>query len=229
MQFLAKSDAFFAMGNKTASSDMISPIQFDKVFATSLSSFNKNSSSVSTVKTGLYWMHVAIDVPPNVTCDVYLSSLIINRILSLAKPYPLSGEDTISRDAIIKVQSGVDVIMTSNFTFQRAYWAGFRIDTMMSPLICFYVGRSTSVSTQGQITGFDQVLVNEGHGWNSTLSAFLTPRSGIYLFSFSVGITMFRKAKINLQVNGITVVTSCTGVGSAITTSSRCIMSIIFL
>ena len=166
------------MNNQTASPG-VHLIQFNQVFTTSLSSFKQYANSVSTVKTGLYWMHVAIDVPSNVNCDAYLSSSILNRVLSLVKSYSLSNQDTMSRDAIIRVQSDVDVTMKSNFQFQGAYWAGFRIDTMMSPLVCFYVGRSTSVNTPGQITDFDQVLVNEGLGWNSTSSAFITPRNGI--------------------------------------------------
>ena len=167
-------------------------------------------------------MHVAIDVPPNVNCDAFLSSLIIIRILSLVKSYPLSDKDTISRDAIIRVQSDVAVTMKSNFQFQGAYWAGFRIDTMMTPLVCFYVGRSTSVNIRGQITGFDQVLVNEGLGWNSTRNAFVTPQSGIYFFTFSGGITSKNYAVINLQVNGNTVMPLYNGVANLIPSSGGC-------
>ena len=219
---LAKSDAFNAMINQTTSPGSNLSIRFDKVFSTSLSSFKQNTSSLSTVKTGLYWMHVAIDVPPNINCDAYLSSL--NRIFSLVKSYSLSDKDTMSRDAIIRVQSGVDVTMKSNYQFQGAYWAGFRIDTMMNPLICFHVGRSTSFNTQGQITGFDQVLVNEGFGWNSTRSAFITPRDGIYFFSFSGGISRLKEARIVMQVNGQSVMTSSNGVGNLIPSSGGCIM-----
>ena len=211
------------MVDQTTNPDSNLSIQFDKVFSTSLSSFNKNISSLKTVKTGLYWMHMAIDVPPNVNCDAYLS--LPNRSLSLVKSYSLSNKDTMSRDAIIRVQSDVYVTMKSNFQFQGAYWAGFRIDTMMSPLVCFYVGRSTSVNTPGQITDFDQVLVNEGLGWNSTRSAFITPRSGIYFFSFSGGISSSQHAVNVLQVNGITVMISYPGVSSLIPSGGGCICS----
>ena len=192
-------------------------IQFDQVFTTPFSSFNQNTNSLSTEKTGLYWMHMAIDVPPNVSCDAYLSSPI--KTLSLVKSYPLSDKDTMSRDAIIRMQSGVDMTMKSRFQFQTAYWAGFRIDTMMNPFVCFYVGRSTSYNKTGQITDFDQVLVNEGFGWNSTRSAFIAPRSGIYFFSFSVGLSSWQYAVVKLQVNGGTVMTSYSGVASLIPSS----------
>ena len=210
--YSAKVDAFSAV--KSAGSAGF--VMFDKVFTSPNSSFNLNDSSLNTYKTGLYWINVAINVPPSVDCASYLSPLTAMNNVALKKSR-LNNTDTMNRNGVIRVQANNSIKLMSQYRFEGAYWAGFRLDTIMNPLLCFYVAKSSNISSLGLITGFDQIIVNEGSGWNSTSSAFIAPSNGTYFFSFSGGLLRGQLAIPNLCINDIPMMYSSNGIISQMT------------
>jgi hypothetical protein len=71
--------------------------------------------------------------------------------------------------------------------FSKAAWSAFKLDEFMSPLVAFNVYQDATITTpssQSQPVPFNNVVVNEGGGWNVTSYKFVAPVSGIYVFSF---------------------------------------------
>ena len=64
----------------------------------------------------------------------------------------------------------------------------FRLDGRFSPLAAFAVASTSSYNpaAPGPSVIYDQVMVNEGGGWNSSENAFIVPITGVYFISFTI-------------------------------------------
>ena len=83
----------------------------------------------------------------------------------------------------------------------KLHFFGFRLDSFLTHLIAFDVVRTQSWDINSTIP-FDQVLVNEGGGWNSETNEFTPPIEGNYFLSFSVGVPsqpVFTTVSLNLN------------------------------
>ena len=58
----------------------------------------------------------------------------------------------------------------------------------MKQLVACYAGdkNASGILADGNQMTYDKVIVNEGNGWNSNLSAFKAPVSGYYFLSVGI-------------------------------------------
>ena len=195
------------------------PISF-----TSFSSFS-NTNGSGFVPSGircspisrLYWLHVGVDVGPLQGVNTSLSSsrngtgLVILSTLS-----ELNGMDRVTRDGIIQLDVGEQMNCFSNSSLST-FWSGFRLDSLMKPLVAFYVGRTTSWATSNTAVVYDRIMVNMGNGWNSVSNRFIAPFTGTYYFSLSFGYEAGSSPNFQVVINGALKLYAIVGVGNAIT------------
>ena len=180
----------------------ITAVRFDVVNVTSNSAFNtsdmsvavQNSSSVS-----LYWMHIAVDVPPYTPTHVKISdsslSIFANQTITNVIV-------TLAMNGIISIKPSNTIKLITASSSLATYWTGFRVDNLFCPLVAFRVVRNAPLTAAIQIS-FDVVLVNEGNAWNASANMFIAPYDGVYLFSQSGGIRYNTPAYIDLYLNGL--------------------------
>jgi hypothetical protein len=148
---------------------------------------------------GLYWQHIHTRTDKNTICDYSLVATGGIPRIGVIRDFPMTtagNYDTLSRDDIrwlptrtqIYVTSPNNSIADSVLTqFVKAAWSAFKLDEYMSPLVVFNVYQDATIITpinQSQPVPFNNVVVNEGGGWNVTSYKFVAPVSGIYVFSF---------------------------------------------
>ena len=119
---------------------------------------------------------------------------------------------TLSRNAVIKIEPTTQLEMSTLFSIYSAFWSGFRLDTLFCPLIAFNVARTTSLTVTGQII-YDLILVNEGQGWQANSSSFIAPLDGLYVFFYSGGIMAGKNYYVDLLINGVAVRRAAGGLG----------------
>ena len=219
-------DAFYAIR-----SNITSPAQSNDVLAssklilfTNFSSFSNTNGSGFTPSgircspiPRLYWLHVGVDVGRFQVSSNFTSSRNGTSLVILSTQNELSGMDRVTRDGIIQLDVGEQMNCFSNSSLDN-FWSGFRLDSLMNPLVAFYVGRTTSWSTSGTAVVYDRIMVNVGNGWNSTYNRFIAPLDGSYYFSWSFGYEAGNSPTMQIFINGTSKLSATAGVGSAITT-----------
>ena len=185
----------------TSSTGSVNFVIFDQTnVITEASSFNI-TTGIFTVPSSpfmycLYWMNVAVEVAAYTQ-----ASITINSYFKITKNHTsFNNKDIVNRAGIVRLQSGSRISMISTYPTLTIYWSTFRLDNTFNPLIAFSVGSSTSINGLSRIT-FDQIFINEGGAWNSAVNVFVTPKKGIYFFSFSGGVSANQKVTIYLMLN----------------------------
>ena len=188
------------------------------------------SSGISCSPTPrLYWLHIAIDIPSYQKAYIYVSSTINDTSLTiLSTQNYLNDTDRISRDGLINLDDGEEVTFFSNNSF-NTLWSGFRLDSLMKPLIAFYVARTKSWATTGSAVIFDQLLINVGSGWDKTSNRFIVPNNGTYYFCLSFGYEAGKTITFQLLLNGniklATVVTADTTIKDGVSIAAKSYMA----
>ena len=154
-------------------------------------------------KASIYWMHFGADVPARTMANITLVGSPMNTLKTYSD---LIQVDTIAREGVVSAQPYDLNYIASLYSTQRVYWSGFRLDNYFSPLVAFYVARTSPISTIGYLS-YDRTLINEGNGWNSTTNRFVAPYSGVYFFSVSLGQLPKNRTILQIFKNGAAVVT----------------------
>ena len=128
--------------------------------------------------------------------------MIKNTNLTLVKTEKdLHQLDPIARDGIVRVQADSQLSVTSLFPTIAIHWAGFRMDTLLNPLVFVYA-LSTVPSVSARLVAFNKILLIDGIVWNASDSQFVVPLKGIYYFSISSSIHQHSGTSIDLNING---------------------------
>lgn len=187
-------------------------IVFDTVKINVNSAFNVTTQLVPD--SGVFWFQLAAGVPANSGAYMQLqdqSPTIFSN--NTAFPY-----ECMVADAIQNISSVTPIRASSQTTlngYQNRYvgtsLAGFRLDNIMSSLICFAVQLSQDIPgcDGGTLVAFDRVLMNIGGGWNTTPFTFKAPIAGIYYISFATSSADTTRAMMSVRVNGATNGTVC--------------------
>jgi hypothetical protein len=173
---------------------------------------------------GLYWQHIHTRTDDSTMCDFSLVSTGGIPRIGVVRDYPMYAtqtgyRDTLSRDDIRWLPIRTQIYVTSpnndianptvTGSFSRAVWAAFKLDEYMSPLVAFNVYQDSTITTpvsQSQPVPFNNVVVNEGGGWNATSYTFVAPVSGFYVFSFGTAGKCFFRLTIGLLREATSVV-----------------------
>jgi hypothetical protein len=184
-------------------------VLFDNVQVFQLSNneqYDTSSGTLSVVQTGLYWFHLSAGVPPFTSVSYNIRGLSPISI-GINKNNTAYGKDQVSTDGIAWVTGGSKLFVTtdygllSNGQVPHTAWLWLRLDVAMQPLVAFYVTSSQSWTNTNSNVTYDNVLVNEGQGWNSASNAFIAPYQGLYFFSFGIATTSSNIACITLTLN----------------------------
>jgi hypothetical protein len=134
-----------------------------------------------------------VGVDSNNQADAYMTGS--ERVSNVMRGVAVTGYDIVSRDEIFELYEvcGQVKMWSSYRVFSDNYLqtslAGFSISSVVdsSPVIFSFI-RSTSYSCplSGRVP-FNVIIVDEGRGWDAAISEYVAPRSGIYVFSLSVG------------------------------------------
>ena len=118
--------------------------------------------------------------------------------------------DTTARDIILSVNSDDTLHFSTNTGLYSSSWMGsvniaiFNIAEHLSsdvdPVV-FSVARSTILGETAKPVIFDVTLVNDFSLYEANSNMFIAPTSGIYFFSFSVGVAAHLPVDFTLFVN----------------------------
>ena len=198
-------DAFNA-ARSTSASFQGDIVTFTYIFISNGSSFKILSLQNNFDKNGLliiqtlclYWILNTIDVAYQSKVDVSIDGgpAHLNLYQSYASPNYF---DSISRCGIASLKPAQNLTMKSRYLnsdrgINQTYWAGFRIDNLFQPLIV--IGAITPAGDYpiyflGQLNQpikYEIIWLNLGLAWNYAKKLFTAPISGIYFFSFSIGV-----------------------------------------
>lgn len=95
------------------------------------------------------------------------------------------------------------LIHSRSVSVEKVISTGRRVRRQIIGKVAFsaYLTATNSHTVVGQAIKFDQVLLNDGHGYNKYTGAFTAPLSGVYLFTFHVDAR--KLTFVRLVVNGV--------------------------
>jgi hypothetical protein len=180
--------AFFA----TRSSDLTTAttiIPFNSTTVNDGQGFDLSTSTFTPPQGGLYWIHWSVGLQSLSSNDVRLDGPVRKpNILRTFNTW--SGVDTKSRDEIVLLRALVDQLtlssdkpLYSDAGVQTSF-GGFQLDNVVSPLVAFSVGRTTTLSSAGQMP-YDLINKDTNNGWSS--NRYLVSITGTWVIFFSIG------------------------------------------
>ena len=134
---------------------------------------------------------------------------------SCSHTYTVASEgDATSRDIILKLKLSDTLHFTSNTGLYSeetgrapfTYMAIFNIVELMSSdqdPVAFSVARDSSLSEIADPVTFNQILFNDYSNFDVSTNKFTAPSSGIYFFTFSVGVAAQTPVELILYLNDL--------------------------
>ena len=112
--------------------------------------------------------------------------------------------DPVGRDVILNVKSSETLHFSSNTGFSSnpigyTNIAIFNIASLST--VFFSVARNSILSAFANPVTFNKILVNDNFHFNVSTNKFTAPSSGVYYFTFTVGVEAHQPAEFLLYVN----------------------------
>ena len=191
---------------------------------------NSTANKIVVPRCGLYWTHLEIKtIATSMLADFSLISTTTPPIGVLKNGTSASDYLILSRQDLRWIPGGTEMY-TSSPTYGGQYWflEGFNIAGLMDPLIAFNVYNNLTITAPAlpQPFSFNNVLVNEGGGWNSSSYTFKAPKSGTYVLSYTTACTANVITSFYLYLNSTLILnaevsdTTHTGIDMA----TRCVV-----
>lgn len=121
------------------------------------------------------------------------------------------------------MQAGDNTIPTHSIRGLDFDWAGFRMDTLFSPLIVFSA-RIPKSPQQDQVI-FAETLTNVGQGWHPNNNSFTADTAGLYFFSFSAALEGLALPTLTLAKNGAAVSNAEGGMSALLRATDESLLS----
>ena len=168
-----------------------------------------------TRQKALYYFHYSAGVPANSMVCYKMNGL--NFTIGIIKTDTGYPEDQVTTDNMQWIDANTSLSVSTSYVMfnqgplSQSAWLWFRIDTAMQPIVAFRVALSKQLSAPplGSVLKFDTVLLNEGQGWNRTISQFIAPVAGYYFASLGVAALGGYKSCMYLAVNTQTPLCTC--------------------
>jgi len=153
--------------------------------------YNRNTNKLQIPQNGIYYFSLSAGVPANMAIDY---SLIIPsgqyRPAVLRTHTSGTGIDTISRDAILQLNTGTVNIRSGGNLYSDAFkltsMAAFSITDVMTNPRYFYVYQPSGIFSNFGTIRFQNVVLNQPGDWDVNTNQFRCRQTGIYIFTFSV-------------------------------------------
>ena len=159
---------------------------------------------------GLYWFHVRVWSNDSSMADFSMKGTYGMPLTGVLRTQPKGGEDVLSRDDIRWLENRARIYTSSPTTptgsiyvNAMSVWIGLKIDDLMDPLIAFNVYQNETIMTPNSSlpVPFTNIVLNEGNGWSSSFYKFVSPVTGIYIFSYSTASTKGFQSLFNLVID----------------------------
>lgn len=169
----------------------------------------------SRVSHSLYWMHTSVEIPPLTPAYIRLSAAV-KTSLSINTTTTNNNTQTISRSGLVQLEPGTHVSVISDYNVTTTYWSGFALNTLMNPLVAFYVACSEATLRNSALMydthiRYDVVIVNEGNAWDTSNNCLRAPHAGVYLFSVSIELGSPGTKNMNMRLALIVKYTDAVG------------------
>ena len=174
-----------------------------------------SSSTFTTTDTALYWLHFSAGVPANTNAKFFFNGL--NNTRGIVKSNTLYPQDQVTGDGMQWIPKSTSFSILTNYSlFNNKFLPQtalllFRLDSFLQPLVAFRVVRTTKLYglSSGSALPFDDVIVNEGQGWDRTVNKFYAPVTGNYFVSFGLATEGGKTACLLLTANNQHVLCLC--------------------
>ena len=188
----------------------LSPIPFDTQVLNCNATFNNFTKLITIFQTGLYWFHFSAGIPTATRASVRLNGA--TNLAGIFKNNTAYTNDQVTFDNLQWVSGLSSLSLSTDYSlysgqYQQTAWLGFRLDTIMNPLVAFLVARDTPPNSQplptGTLLNYNRIIVNEGNAWKSLNNSFIAPITGVYIFSYTAPSNASNECKISLYVNSV--------------------------
>ena len=168
---------------------------------------NRSTNTITVPRCTLYWTH--LELRTNATSmlanlSLMSSNKIIPSIGVIKSGLSVSDFTVLSRQDLSWIPGGAQLYASSP-SYGGQYWflEGFNIAGLMEPLIAFNVHNNSIITAPAfpQPFPFNDVLVNEGGGWDNASYKFQAPESGTYVLSYTTACVAFTITKFYLYLN----------------------------
>ena len=193
-----------------------SPVPFDKVPVNIGDMWDPNTHKFTMkAEQGIFYVAMNAGVLDGKALDFVLQKSD-HPFASCSHTYTVTGDgDETSRDIILKLRLSDTLHFTSSTGLYSEEESGkgtytnmaiFNIVELMSSdqdPVAFSVARDSSLSESADPVAFNQILFNDYSNFDVSTNKFTAPSSGIYFFSFSVGVAAQSPAEIMLYLNDL--------------------------
>ena len=162
--------------------------------------FNLVENNFAPPANGLYWLTFSAAFNPSTIADVRLVGA--DRAPNILREHTSwTGYDTTSRSELTTLIPDLNIIHLSSDSalfsnsLNQISFCGFQLNNVMELVAGFSVGRSTPLSTTGQIV-YDYVNVDTNSGWN--VNRYIVPYTGTWVITFQVGVESGGDSRVEL-------------------------------
>ena len=155
--------------------------------------YDPSSGDLTVTQTGIYWMYMFIGVK-NMTPAALSLRFGSSEMRVLLQAARMKGINTLSMGFVIPLGLGDKVMLSSSYPTASVHQrqtclAGFSFGSIFDKLVVFRVESTLmAVSETSTDVTFDNILTNEGGGWNENINAFRATVDGVYFFSLTVNL-----------------------------------------
>ena len=204
--YLAQVTLFCAARNSSVQAPSV-PFIFDQLIAQRGQSYNLTTGYFKPQVSGTYVFHLSSAIPPlkPINLAIQKNSVYANIYRTTISH---NGWDTTSRNAIYNLAKDTQIYLNLSFGFagcgpmRQASWSVFLLDNLVQPLVTFWVGRTSSLTTIGKID-YTSMIVNVGSAWDMTTNKFTAPYNGVYVFSLNCGALGGQGYDVYVYVNNV--------------------------
>ena len=191
----------------------VNPVPFEKVEVNIGNMWNNNTHSfIMSASQGIFFVAM--------TAGSYAYKPLDFLLQKSSHPFASCGDSHIAiahyevtvNDIILKLSSAE----TLHFSSSSGYISTWQLQTSIGIFnipgqimssdgdpVVFSVARNSSLSNTMNPVPFNKILVNDYSHYDVSSNKFTTPSSGIYFFTFSVGVEAFMPVKLVLYVNDV--------------------------
>ena len=189
-----------------ASNSPSDPVMFNKVQANLGNMWSPSEHKFTLTATlGIYYVTLGAGSNFNTAIDYKLMKSD-SPFVSCNRDFGVSSSaDTVARDIMFELKTGETLHMSSSTGVWSGDYSSLGIfslsDVMDGDLVAFSVARTSLLAGSANPFPFSFLLVNEGSAYDEFTHYFIAPATGIYFFSFSVGVMEQLQTNITVYRN----------------------------
>ena len=191
---------------------------------------NNTAYKIVIPRCGLYWTH--LEIRTNVSSQLADFSVVSTTTptIGVLKTGNNANDFTVLSRQDLRWIPGETQMYASSPSYSGQVWffEGFDMAGLMDPLVAFNVYSNSTIAAPDfpHQFPFNNVLVNEGGGWNVTYHMFIAPKSGTYVLSYTTACTASVTTMFYLYLNSTLILNAEVSdtVHSGVDMATRCVV-----